>query len=41
MRRVRSANKLGVGRAGLAVIFNMGLGCLPRVMRCVYVMTVG
>jgi hypothetical protein len=28
-------NKPGVGRAGLAVIFNMGLGRFPRVVRCV------
>ena len=32
-------NKLGVGRAGLAVIFNMGLGRFPRVVHCVFMVT--
>jgi hypothetical protein len=32
-------NKLGVGRDGLAVIFDMRLGRFPSVVHCVFVVT--
>ena len=34
-------NNLGVGRAGLAVIFDMRLGRFPSVVHCVFVVTTG
>ncbi len=38
----RSAlNELRGGRLGLAVVFDMRLGCFPRVMHCVFVVTAG
>jgi hypothetical protein len=34
-------SKLGVGRDGLSVVFDMGLGCFRSVVHSVFVVTAG